>query len=483
MENPGCVTFRDEFLFPSAVTRAERQLRGMVIAHEMAHMWFGDLVTMRWWNDVWLSESFAEYLGFGVLAEATAFTGAWTDFALARKVRGYDADQRGVHPPGRPGAAGGARHRRRPASYDDISYAKGAAALRQLVAWLGWPAFLAGINDYFARYRFGSATLADLLDCLSRASGADVGEWAGPWLRSAGRGHPGGQPPGAAGPGRVRQPRRRAAAPGLDRGVRRGTGRAHAARPGTRCWCRPTRARSCCRPPRSGPSPPCCCRTTAISATARSGSIRPRRTPWPPRSAAWPIRSAARWPGTASATWSGTASSRRGSTSPWRPGTCPPRPTAPSPGTCIGYARWTIADRYLPPGLRGAALADITSLCRDLLSPQPAGRGRRDAAGRRARADRQRVRPGRRLRAVVLAGRRAGTGRAGPGLPAPLADPAPADGARRRQPGRDRARRRPGRHRGRAAQRGALPGRAAGRRTPSRPPGPPCWAGHCPATS
>jgi aminopeptidase N len=93
VENPGCITFRDEFLFPSAVTEAERQTRGMVIAHEMAHMWFGDLVTMAWWDDVWLSESFATYMGFQVLSEATAFTGAWTDFALSRKPRGYDADQ------------------------------------------------------------------------------------------------------------------------------------------------------------------------------------------------------------------------------------------------------------------------------------------------------------------------------------------------------------------------------------------------------
>jgi aminopeptidase N len=186
MENPGCVTFRDEFLFPTAVTRAERQTRGMVIAHEMAHMWFGNLVTMRWWNDVWLSESFATYMGFQVLAEATAFTGTWTDFALTHKPRGYDADQRpSVHPvapePHQVPDTDAAR-----SSYDDISYAKGASALRQLVAWIGRPAFLAGINDYFARYRFASATLADLLDCLDRASSTDVLDWAGHWLRTSG---------------------------------------------------------------------------------------------------------------------------------------------------------------------------------------------------------------------------------------------------------------------------------------------------------
>ncbi len=121
MENPGCVTFRDEFLFPSAVTRAERQTRGMVIAHEMAHMWFGDLVTMRWWNDVWLSESFAEYMGFQVLSEVTEFTGTWTDFALARKTRGYDADQRASAHPVAPGPQEVPDTDAARSAYDDIS--------------------------------------------------------------------------------------------------------------------------------------------------------------------------------------------------------------------------------------------------------------------------------------------------------------------------------------------------------------------------
>src|SRR5256885_570010 len=145
VENPGCVTFPDDFLFPSAVTRAERQLRAMVIAHEMAHMWFGDLVTMRWWNDVWLSESFATYMGFRVLADATAFTGTWTDFALTHKTRGYDADQRASAHPVAPEPREVPDTDAARSSYDDISYAKGASALRQLVAWLGWPVFLAGI--------------------------------------------------------------------------------------------------------------------------------------------------------------------------------------------------------------------------------------------------------------------------------------------------------------------------------------------------
>jgi aminopeptidase N len=186
MENPGCVTFRDEFLFRSEVTLAERRIRGVVIAHEMAHMWFGDLVTMRWWDDLWLSESFAEYMGFQVLSEATGFTGAWTDCALARKPRGYDADQRPTTHPVAPGRAEVADTAAALAHYDLISYAKGAAALRQLAAWLGQAAFLAGINDFLARHRFASATLADLLDCLARASGRDVAGWAEHWLRSTG---------------------------------------------------------------------------------------------------------------------------------------------------------------------------------------------------------------------------------------------------------------------------------------------------------
>jgi aminopeptidase N len=186
VENPGCITFRDEFLFPFAVTRAERRTRAMIIAHEMAHMWFGDLVTMTWWNDVWLSESFATYMGFQVLSQATAFSGAWADFALSHKPHGYDADQRASAHPVAPGPEEVPDTDAARSSYDDISYAKGAAALRQLVAWTGWPAFITGINDYLARYRFASATLEDLLDCLSRASGTDLHGWAARWLRTAG---------------------------------------------------------------------------------------------------------------------------------------------------------------------------------------------------------------------------------------------------------------------------------------------------------
>ncbi|NYI06223.1 aminopeptidase N [Allostreptomyces psammosilenae] len=186
MENPGCVTFREDFVFRSAVTETERQTRGMVIAHEMAHMWFGNLVTMRWWDDMWLNESFAEYMGYQVLSEVTRFTGSWTEFAFTP--RGYDADQRPSTHPVAPEPGDVPDTDTALLIFDGISYDKGAAALRQLVAWLGEKAFLAGINDHFARHRFGNATLADLLDSLDRASGPerDVHGWAERWLRTSG---------------------------------------------------------------------------------------------------------------------------------------------------------------------------------------------------------------------------------------------------------------------------------------------------------
>ncbi|WP_328343798.1 aminopeptidase N [Micromonospora sp. NBC_00421] len=181
MENPGLVTIRDDAVFRSAVTDTEREQRATTIAHEMAHMWFGDLVTMRWWDDLWLNESFAEYLGTRVTAEATRFDRAWTTFAIRRKAWGYAADQRpSTHPVAPEEVADAARAL---LNFDGISYAKGAAVLRQLVAWLGDDAFLAGLNRHFAAHRFGNATLADLLASLSAASGRDLTDWAARWLR------------------------------------------------------------------------------------------------------------------------------------------------------------------------------------------------------------------------------------------------------------------------------------------------------------
>ncbi|KFG05143.1 aminopeptidase N [Streptomyces scabiei] len=184
MENPGLVTFRDEFVYRSAVTDTERQTRAMVIAHEMAHMWFGDLVTLRWWDDIWLNESFAEYMGYQTLTEASRFTNTWVDFGVARKAWGYDADQRpSTHPVAPENVDDTAAAL---LNFDGISYAKGASALRQLVAWLGEKDFLAGINAHFTRHRFGNATLADFIDNLAGATERDVHAWADAWLRTTG---------------------------------------------------------------------------------------------------------------------------------------------------------------------------------------------------------------------------------------------------------------------------------------------------------
>ncbi|WP_179272336.1 aminopeptidase N [Streptomyces sp. XY006] len=184
MENPGLVTFRDEFVYRSAVTDTERQTRAIVIAHEMAHMWFGDLVTLKWWDDIWLNESFAEYMGYQTLVEATRFTDTWTDFGVTRKAWGYDADQRPSTHPVAPEAVDDTASAL--LNFDGISYAKGAGALRQLVAWLGEKDFLAGINTHFARHKFANATLADFIDSLAGATERDVHAWADAWLRTTG---------------------------------------------------------------------------------------------------------------------------------------------------------------------------------------------------------------------------------------------------------------------------------------------------------
>ncbi len=183
MENPGCVTFRDSLVFRSRATQAERDSRANTIAHEMAHMWFGDLVTMRWWDDLWLNESFAEYIGYRVCA-ATGNAHAWADFGIERKGWGYAADRRpSTHP-----VAGNAAEDAESAlnEFDGISYAKGAAVLRQLATRLGDDVLLAGLRRHFAEHRFGSATFADLIRSWTAAGAADLPAWAEQWLRTAG---------------------------------------------------------------------------------------------------------------------------------------------------------------------------------------------------------------------------------------------------------------------------------------------------------
>ena len=183
MEYPGLVIFRDDLIFRSAVTDSQREYRSNVIAHEMAHMWFGDLVTMAWWDDLWLNESFAEYLGTRVASEATAFPGTWTTFAMQRKAWGLRADQ---HPSTHPVApVEVADTDQALLNFDGISYAKGAAVLKQLVAWVGDEAFRGGLNEHFAAHAYANATLADLLGALAKASGRDLSGWADVWLRRA----------------------------------------------------------------------------------------------------------------------------------------------------------------------------------------------------------------------------------------------------------------------------------------------------------
>jgi len=183
MENVGCVILTESLLFRSKVTDAMYELRAMVILHEMAHQWFGDLVTMKWWEDLWLNEAFAELAGYLATAEATRFTESWTTFSGGRKIWGYGEDQL---PSTHPIAAHVATLSEAEANFDGISYAKGAAVLKQLLAYLGRDTFLAGIRGYFAEHAWGNATLADLLSALETSSGRRLGDWSKAWLETAG---------------------------------------------------------------------------------------------------------------------------------------------------------------------------------------------------------------------------------------------------------------------------------------------------------
>jgi aminopeptidase N len=182
-ENVGCVVFTDQMLFPSKVTDAMYELRAMMILHEMAHMWFGDLVTMKWWDDLWLNESFAEFGGTLSSAEGSRFTDAWATFSIGRKTWAYQQDQL---PSAHPVAANVPTLSQAVANFDGISYAKGAAVVQQLAAKVGREAFFAGIRAYFAEHAFGNATLADLLRTLEASSGVPLAEWSRAWLETAG---------------------------------------------------------------------------------------------------------------------------------------------------------------------------------------------------------------------------------------------------------------------------------------------------------
>ncbi|KAA6221878.1 aminopeptidase N [Streptomyces albofaciens JCM 4342] len=183
MENPGCVTFREEFVFRGKVTDASYERRASVILHEMAHMWFGDLVTMRWWDDLWLKESFADFMGALSLVEATRFTNGWITFANGRKAWAYRADQL---PSTHPVTADIRDLEDAKLNFDGITYAKGAAVLKQLVAYVGRDAFLEGARRYFKRHAYGNTRLADLLSVLEETSGRDLATWSRAWLETAG---------------------------------------------------------------------------------------------------------------------------------------------------------------------------------------------------------------------------------------------------------------------------------------------------------
>jgi aminopeptidase N len=184
MENPGCVTHSDIFVFKARPTDTLRATRAEIVSHEMAHQWFGDLVTMKWWDDLWLNESFADYMGYRVTADVTQFTDVWAEFAYIRKPWGMAADQRrSTHPV----AGNGVRDTEAALSdFDGISYSKGAAALRQLNAYLGDEAFMAGVIDHLRTHSYGNARLGDLVDAWDRASDRDVRAWADAWLRTSG---------------------------------------------------------------------------------------------------------------------------------------------------------------------------------------------------------------------------------------------------------------------------------------------------------
>ncbi len=183
MENAGCVTFVEAYVFRSRVTDASREARAETILHEMAHMWFGDLVTMRWWDDLWLNESFATWAATVAQAEATRWTTAWTTFAQAWKTRAYRQDQL---PSTHPIAADIPDIEAVEVNFDGITYAKGAAVLKQLVAHVGRENFLAGVRRYFGQHAWGNAVLGDLLAALEQASGRELADWSKKWLETAG---------------------------------------------------------------------------------------------------------------------------------------------------------------------------------------------------------------------------------------------------------------------------------------------------------
>ncbi|MET0353234.1 MAG: aminopeptidase N [Plantibacter flavus] len=185
MENAGAVTFTETYVFRSKVTDAIKERRVVTILHELAHMWFGDLVTMKWWNDLWLNESFAEWASTIATAEATEWTEAWTTFNAMEKTWAYRQDQL---PSTHPIVATINDLEDVQVNFDGITYAKGGSVLKQLAAWVGIEAFFAGVGNYFRKHEFGNTVLDDLLVELEATSGRDLREWSKLWLETAGVG-------------------------------------------------------------------------------------------------------------------------------------------------------------------------------------------------------------------------------------------------------------------------------------------------------
>lgn len=183
MENAGCVTIRDEYIFRSAASHYEYERRADTILHELAHMWFGDLVTMEWWDDLWLNESFATWSAAMSQAGATKYKTAWVTFANKEKAWAYGQDQLSSTHPVFTDASDIVTV---DANFDGITYAKGASVLKQLAAYVGLDAFFAGIRSHFAAHAWGNATFNDLLGALEKASGRDLSDWADQWLKTTG---------------------------------------------------------------------------------------------------------------------------------------------------------------------------------------------------------------------------------------------------------------------------------------------------------
>ena len=183
MENPGLVTFTEAYLARGAATEAQRAARANTILHEMAHMWFGDLVTMKWWDDLWLKESFADYMGSHASAVATRFHDAWVKFAANRKAWAYQQDQL---PTTHPIVADITDLEAAKLNFDGITYAKGGSVLKQLAAWVGIEQFFAGVAAYFQKHQWSNTEVGDLLVELEATSGRDLGDWSKKWLETAG---------------------------------------------------------------------------------------------------------------------------------------------------------------------------------------------------------------------------------------------------------------------------------------------------------